>query len=365
MSTYAYRLGPITISLAGEGAVFGAVCDEVSVLPDGEAGEADIRFSFVDQLEKPEQGRHIGDWILAPGVAMGTGHGYDFRIDRDSERFQVRIAVQGWQRAPYDRAVRAVDWNYLAPWETTAKNIMYDLFDLVTSAALLEKGASCLHASTCCRQGEAVALIAWGGIGKTTSILKLITEDGWRYLSDDLGLLDEDGVIHRTPKRLQVYAYNVEGQSALTDRLLEGRGPIDRLNWTLRRAGLGPKKVRRRVSAEELFGPEAVGDHAPLKRALFLERADVDEFRLQPLDREVLSHRAATILLDELDTLVDLSISAESHGIDCGIPGVAELRDRFAAIIDAGLHGVPSHRLQIPIDAGPDALADALRQHLD
>ncbi len=364
MKYAAYRLGPISISLQGQGPVYDALNGEVSVLPSLETEAADVAFHFVDELEAPAKGRHIGDWILADGLAMGKGHGYDFRLRHREGRFDVDIAIHGGQKAPYDPAVRAVDWNYLAPWETTAKNIMYDLFDLVTATALLDKGAACLHASTCCRDERGVALIAWGGIGKTTSILKLITEDGWRYLSDDLGLLDEGGELYRTPKRLQVYAYNVEGQSKLTDRLLQGRGPIDRLNWTLRRAGLGPKKVRRRISAEELFGEEAVGDSAPMDRAIFLERAAIGDFEFDELERDVMSHRAATILLDELDTLVDLSISAESHGIDCGIPGVCKLREGFASIIAAGLEGVETHRLRIPVEAGPDMLADALRRYL-
>jgi hypothetical protein len=366
MSYSTFQLGPLALSVSGDddNPVFGAVHEELSVLNEAETEQCDINFHFVDQLEIPKHSLHVGKWRLFNGGLMGRGGGYRYILRRGTQGFDVQIVTTKGRRPLNDHYKRAWNWNFLAPWETTAKNFMYDLFDLVAGAAVLEKNASYLHASTCCRNEEGLALIAWGGIGKTTSVLKLVNEDRWKYLSDDLGLVDGDGRLWRTPRRLQIYAYNLEGQPQLFDQVMEGRGPIDRINWHWRLFRFGGKKVRRRIDAEELFGPELVGDSAPLKRAIFLERADVSQMQWSELDTDELAHRSATILIDELNTLTDVAVAAESHGIDVGIPGVEELRANSRDILTRAFADVPTHLLRIPVDADPDELAHSLRDKL-
>src|SRR5690606_6917130 len=143
------------------------------------------------------------------------------------------------------------------------------------------------------RDGRAVAAVAWGGVGKTTALLKLVGEAGWKFLSDDLGLVDDAGMIWRTPKRMQVYGYNLRGQPASYRALMAGRNPIDRAAWHIRERTAGPKRVRRRVSAEELFGSERVGTRAKLTDVLFMERADVPRLAATPMTGDELARRAA------------------------------------------------------------------------
>ncbi len=366
MSSSAFQLGPLTVSVEGDerDPVFGAVRDELSVLEPADSESADVAFRFVDDLSLPKDTLHVGRWRLFDGGVVGRGGGYRFVMRRSADGFDVELDASTGRRAIVDHYKRAWNWNFLAPWETTAKNFMYDLFDLVTGAAILEKDASYLHASTCCRDGRAIALVAWGGIGKTTSVLKLVTDDGWQYLSDDLGLIDGDGQVWRTPRRLQIYAYNVAGQPDLFDRVMGGRGPVDRVNWHWRLFRFGAKRVRRRIGAEELFGPELVGESAPLDKAIFLERADVDKMEWTELNADELAHRSATILIDELNTLTDVAVAAESHGVDVGIPGVETMRASSRDILKRAFADIPAHLLRIPVDADPDALAAALREKI-
>lgn len=366
MTASTFRLGPMTFSVRAQcdDPVFDAVCEEVSVLDRAPKAGADVVFRFVDAIDEPEQTLQVGRWRLGDGVIMGEGWGYSFCMTRQDGGFDVQVCTDTSGRSARDHFDRAWDWNFLASWETTAKNFMYDLFDLVTGAVLLERHASYLHASTCVRGDDAVALIAWGGIGKTTSVLKLVTEDEWQFLSDDLGLVGEDKTVWRTPRKLQVYAYNVAGQEPLRRRLMSGRGPIDHINWHWRLARFGPKKVRRRVGAEKLFGQPSVGMSGTLSQAYFLERADVEKMQWNTIGTEELAHRAATILIDELDTLYSVAVAAESHGVDVGIPGLEELRAASVEILEQAFDGVAVQLLRIPVDAGPDALVDALRQRL-
>lgn len=174
---------------------------------------------------------------------------------------------------------------YLLRSEKVAKNFMYNIFDFVTQLANLRLGQSYIHASSFVRQERAVAVVAWGGVGKTTALLKLVGASGWSFLSDDLGLIDDTRTLWRTPKRLQVYGYNVAGEEATYRALMmSGRNVVDRAAWHVRRWTAGPKRVRRRVSAEELFGPEQTAVRAELTDLFFMERADVAKLSAAPID---------------------------------------------------------------------------------
>lgn len=369
MTELAFRLGPLVFSLQGEGPVFEALRSELSTLPaEACRGDEPIQFRFVKSLKREKGVVKAGPWLLKEGYVQASRHGYDFSMraqveEGEGKGFLVEIAPHGSNhRGPLTKLYKKTwDWNYLTPAETTAKNIMYNLFDLVTAVVLLKKGASYLHASTCAGDdGEGLALIAWGGVGKTTSVMKLVTSGGWRFMSDDLGLLSREGELFRTPKKLQIYAYNVEGQPELFQELMEGRGPTDLLNWHWRLKRFGPKKVRRRISAEEFFGPEKTASKAGLKKAVFLERRKVDEFEVERISAEDLAKQSSAILVDELNTLFDLATAAESHGVDLGIGSAGELRSRAREIQEEAFQNVETLRLVIPMDSGPDELMEAL-----
>ncbi len=353
-----WRLGPMTIAVVGEGPVCDEVCAELSVLEEVESEKPAVVFRFVDEVEAPPGAVHVGTWRFGECCVAGNGAGYEFKMRRGVDgTYVVDVAPERRRRKFGDALSRAWDWNYLGPSEKAAKNFMYGLFDTVTALALLERGASYLHASSFESGGEATALVAWGGVGKTSSVLKLMVREGVRYLSDDLGLVDANGVAWRTPKRLQIYGYNVDGQRGLDERLLRGRGPVDRLNWHWRQRRFGPKKVRRRMAVEELFGEEYVAVSASMKRVVFLERADVAVPVVEPIRGEDMAQRAASILVDELETLFSLAVAAESHGVDVGIPTCGELRRAMERVLGEAFSGCGAWVVRVPVEARPEELA--------
>ena len=109
---------------------------------------------------------------------------YDWRL---SNRYNaarlatiVEPALQRWRDSSPERADAR-----LVFVGRSAENV----FDYLTQLANVELGQSYLHASSFERDGQGVAMAAWGGVGKTTAMLKLVGEHGWRFLSDDLNLI--------------------------------------------------------------------------------------------------------------------------------------------------------------------------------
>jgi hypothetical protein len=272
-------------------------------------------------------------------------------------RVALRPDDQGRRHRWFSTLYRARDWNFLSSEETHAKNFMYGVFDYVTHVAQLELGQSYIHASSLARDGEGTAIVAWGGIGKTSAALKLITEHGFSFLSDDLGLVDETGTIWRTPKRLQVYAYNLEGEERLRSLLLDGRSVIDRASWAWKLQRRGPKGVRRRVSAEELFGAQSVARSAPLKRVFCLERGDASDFEARAITTEELSHRAAEVVMHEIEPFGLVSRALHSGHHAPLLPTQDQVVSATRSVLRRAFEGIPVLSIRVPVSTTPTSLA--------
>ena len=275
-------------------------------------------------------------------------------------RITLKPDDNGRRHRWFSTLYRARDWNFLSGEETHAKNFMYGVFDYLTHIAQLQLGQSYIHASSLERDGEGTAIVAWGGIGKTSAALKLITEHGFSFLSDDLGLVDDAGMIWRTPKRLQVYAYNLEGEERLRSMLLDGRSVLDRAAWAWKLQRRGPKGVRRRVSAEELFGAQSVARSAPLKRVFCLERGDAKGFEAREITTEELTHRAAEVVMHEIEPFGLLSRALHSGHHSPILPTQDEVVTATRAVLRRAFDGIPVLGVRIPLATPPSTLATFL-----
>lgn len=369
MSTQGHRLGRLGVQLSGSDPVRPYLDAEFSALADDGQGPRQLRFNFGPVLPLADATR------LAP-VRVAT-EAYEVQypdlhyiVRPDESGLEVRLCSlpkpATWKRRLAPAWLRqAHNWNYLTPVEEVAKNFTYNVYDYLCQMSQLPIGQTWLHASSFERDGRGVALCAWGGIGKTSAMLKLVQEDGWRFLSDDLALIDDAGVLWRTPKKMQIYAYNTSGQPALADALLLGRGPLDRASWAWNLRRRGPSGVRRRVSAEELVGVSHVAESAMLSDILLLERADVAEFVWEPIAMELLADRVAWVLWNELQPYVDIAAAVHAAGGAGLLPRPQDQHDATVAVLRKALAGVAPRRLVIPISAGPNDLAENLRDYLN
>lgn len=144
--------------------------------------------------------------------------------------------------------------------------------------------------------GRGLLISGEGGVGKTSLALELGREHGWSFISDDMVIVDQQGMMHLNANHPKLYAYNVVGDPALEEMLLRDDGPLGRLQWRVRKRW--PSHVRREIDPATLYtGAVAT---APLQWMLIVERADVPEICLKPLDTRETAARSTDILLDEL-----------------------------------------------------------------
>ncbi|MEX0822326.1 MAG: hypothetical protein WD021_09295 [Rhodothermales bacterium] len=154
---------------------------------------------------------------------------------------------------------------------------------VLVPAAYWMSDLAIVHASAFSDSDGRVTLVGGtGGVGKTSLALELCMHHGFRFLADDIAFVDDGGHVWPNLAYPKIYAYNLEDNPSLAERLLAGRGAVDRLHWALHRRR-GPQYVRRRIAPDVLYGSYD-RDGGPLHRYVVLAREDRSDVSVTDLD---------------------------------------------------------------------------------
>jgi len=93
-----------------------------------------------------------------------------------------------------------------------------------------------------------------GGIGKTSLELFLCREKNFKFVADDMTVVDKTGKVYPNLAFPKIYAYNVKGKKDITKLLLSERSLSNKIHWYLSLRIRGENRVRRKVSPLKLYG---------------------------------------------------------------------------------------------------------------
>lgn len=231
---------------------------------------------------------------------------------------------------------------------------------------------SFVHAAAVCGPEDACLLLpAWGGVGKTSSLLELSLRHGWGILADDLALIDRQGTVHPFIRTVNVLDYNVTDFPVLK-RHFSAKARAAAL---FRRFAAALHRVSYRMSGPDSFVPSALGRLAQLAKAV--ANAKVPVAALTPgaaptsarlvtqivLLRRTVSTRsesplsaeeAASGLLATLEDEFQKFARAEHAACALGYPRrLGAWRARTIEVLSAALAGRPMRAIGVP-PAGRD-----------
>ena len=357
------KMGRLAIGFEGSGPIANEIDAELREgLPAADAAEPDVEFRFLPELPAMPFRRNGSALIGSDRIRVQRG-GYLYEPAMRDGRVGVKLAASpadgNKMKGLRGAARRFRDWNYLDQNQSVAKNFMYDIFDWTTQLAQLQLGQSFMHASSMTSGDRGMAVVGWGGVGKTTSLLKLVIENGWKFLSDDLGIIDDAGNITRAPKRLQVYGYNVEGQAALRERVLQERTVLDQLSWSYMLRRRGGKGVRRRISPQDLFGDAGLGTGAKLTDLIYLERTDGDRPTLHDIDSEEVARRMSAIVMAEIEPYGAICREAEAGGASF-MRHPAEVQEQTRQVLGKAFSSARTRLVRVGKNADPNSLTELI-----
>lgn len=157
---------------------------------------------------------------------------------------------------------------------------------------LATRGFSMLHASAISIGDAGFVFVGGPKAGKTAAILSLDVNNN-AFLSDEITLLSNDGVIYSFPSPIRVYHYNLGGISHHHKMAFRQNLEV-RLKHYIYILSLGYAKLPLCINAEKLF--ERVGGAYPLRCLILLTTTRGDNVQVTEIaDKKELINRLVTI----------------------------------------------------------------------
>jgi hypothetical protein len=242
---------------------------------------------------------------------------------------------------------------------------------------LVTRGTAWIHAATVDYRGHGVCLPAWGGVGKTSTIAKLLRIEGVAFMGDDWAFLDRGGELlgyakpmSIKPHHRPIYPHLFRGvhKPLVPKRLSKAIGELTTLVHPFVTQYPSLARLSRRYSPEHLmvtprqaFPQAAFSTRAPLAIAIFVERYDGTRTVLGERDRDWMVSRLIGNYHAEIKSHAQEVITA------LGATGLVPIEQTFGekkAVLDQALAGKPTYLLQVPKALSADEASDVIVEQL-
>ncbi len=239
------------------------------------------------------------------------------------------------------------------------------------------KGAPMIHAATIDLGGRGIFLPAAGGVGKTSTVAKLMRHSGAGFLGDDWGFLSSDGDLLGFPKPMFVkphhrpiypHLFQAKRKPLIPKKFSKSIGKMTTLVHPFvtkypRVAGVtrrwSPEHIM--VTPQEAFPGMRMATSAPLTLAIFVERYDGDVALLEERSSSWMASRAlgnfhAELASHSRDLLTALATS--------GVMPIERFFAEKSEILNKALFEKPNFLLRVPGKFSADHASDVIVEHV-
>ncbi|HZJ74624.1 MAG TPA: hypothetical protein VFC87_07460 [Perlabentimonas sp.] len=150
-------------------------------------------------------------------------------------------------------------------------------------------------------QSQAILLGGTGGVGKTSLELELCQNRGYKFMADDISVVDSDAFVYPNLAFPKIYGYNMVGNPNLYKKVMKGRSLQDRLAFKLKKTLFGSASVRRKVSPLKLYGG-IKPSKAKIGKYIILVKENRTHIALEPISYSIAVKATLSIMQTEYST---------------------------------------------------------------
>lgn len=318
--------------------------------------------------------------MFAPFLSEGLDR-FDITVTTDDDELvgasyaedDYRYTQQGLYMAASRVQVRIGADGYRVSGTRELLTTVLPLIDLM----MTRQGAAMIHAATFTHRGRGVALPAWGGTGKTSTMAKMMRLDGVHFMGDDWAFASQEGELLGYAKPMFIKPHH----RAIYPHLFGQRqkplipssisGPVAKLTTLVhplvtqypRLAGFS-----RRWSPEYLtvrprqaFPRAVIAEHAPLSLAMFVDRFDGPECILEERSRPWMVSRLVGNFHSEITRHSQEVLTALAA---TGLISLEGFFNEKADVLAEALGRAPVYLLRVPRSWSADQASDSIVEHV-
>lgn len=305
------KLGCIFVKINKNNILGDLLCEELGSLKSKRRYvDLDLNFQQIESSRlKAEQFKFSSSKMY--GKILST---FSFEIIRPSKNHSPVMVNIYYGKKVYEKGIDKVkskiwqvrDWTFLDYRNLTGYQVLNGIVEQLIFLNMVSKECAFLHASSVVnKEGEAFVFTGAGGVGKTSTIISLIQDYDYKFLSDDLTIITSDGKAKAYPRKIMLYAYNTQNNPSIVKRLFDKRSFVDKAQWYTRKTFKGLKLTRRRVLAEDIFGKDKIAREGKIKKVVYLKPTKSKTPKVKLYDGEKLAKESADIIRFEFRRFFD------------------------------------------------------------
>ena len=238
----------------------------------------------------------------------------------------------------------------------------YSCFFYLFPVLLMRQNKVFLHCGIAENAGKAFVMCGTGGCGKTSTLMELLSKEGFKYMAEDFGILGNDGMAYYMPKKMAIYQSDAKYKNPDVVKGLRKLPLTYRAHWKF--FELCKQNPRYRFTPKELFGEERVAKEGTLDKVIYLSRVREDvPLTYSDISIEELCSKIRHASFRELKQLSEILNNIRAVGdaeIRNSYPELAQLEARYEQLLREGLTGKKIGLLEVPLKADPSEIVDAM-----
>lgn len=147
-------------------------------------------------------------------------------------------------------------------------------------------------------KSQAVLLGGTGGVGKTSLELELCQNRGYRFMADDISVVDSNAFVYPNLAFPKIYGYNMAGNPQLYKKVMQGRSLRNKLAFKLKKTLFGPASVRRKISPLKIYG-DIEPNRVKIGKYIILVKENRADIALKPINYSIAVNATLTIMQTE------------------------------------------------------------------
>ena len=146
---------------------------------------------------------------------------------------------------------------------TVGSNVLSDILSSILQIELIQRGYAIIHSACVSKDGSSILISAWSDTGKTTTSMSMIN-DSFNFMSDDLTIINEDGISYCFPQEIRKNIFNpfekipflnrvrLSKEIDISDKIVD-RSIIDKLFFLEKKDTNEVVEINRRETLRKLF----------------------------------------------------------------------------------------------------------------
>jgi len=191
---------------------------------------------------------------------------------------------------------KVINWEYTTREEKIGQIVFERL--LVPSTFFFPKYFPVHCASFLSPEQKVVLIGGSGGVGKTSAEIEFCLNRGYKFLCDDLAILNVNGELYPNYSFPKIYGYNIVDNYKMKKIVFHNRSLLDKISWVIQKWVLGAAKVRRKINPEAVYSIP-IGNNFPVHSFFILAREFRDDFNYSRISPETATKLNLSIIKTE------------------------------------------------------------------